>query len=298
LGGGMNVLKGNEAQFNSKSMKGLFELYGLILGDGSYYLDREKYPNMLFFNFDAKLAKRSKKICEKIAQKKIKLSARKRKNGIEYSFHVPITVIKKLLKLGFSKKKLPNSIIRNKNAIFLLKGLYESDGTSQGRNIIIYQKNNEQLLKDCQKIANLYGFSAHIHTYNRKGEQSLVIENSNKLKKLFGKMPKKINFFQPKINGYYTTKRIILNFLNDNKWRKTSEIYSHLQKNGIKLSRKSGSLIKKHLNKLWRNGLLHKKDAIIERDKYGHFIKKECEWKIKIKLKKEEIMNFPYGVLK
>lgn len=279
-------------------LKELFELYGLILGDGTYYLDRGKYPHMIFFNYDLNLTNRVKRICEKIAKKKIKISSRVRKAGIEYSFNIPVVITRKLLKLGFNKKKLPKSIITNRNSIFLIKGLYESDGTSQGRCIYIYQKNNEQLLRDCQKIANLHNLSAHVHTLNREGEQYLVIEDNNKLKELFGETPKKISSFKPKINGYYTVKRKLLNFLSDNNWRKTSEIYEYLEKNGIRISKRSNSLTNKHLNKLWKIGLLDKKESITRQNEKGQFIKNECEWKLKCKLTKEQIMNFPYGVLK
>jgi hypothetical protein len=279
--------------------KELLELHGLLLGDGTYYLDRGKYPHMIFFNFDLSLMKRVKRICEKISKKKIKISCRKRKTGLEYSMNIPAIVVRKLLEQGFDKKRLSEAIINDKNSIFLLKGLYESDGSIRGSRICIYQKNASELLKDLQKIANLNGLSAHIHnsSRNRKGEQYLVIEDVNKVRKLFGPSPKMIKQFKPKIKGYYTTKRIILQFLNSGSWKKTSEIYEYLKINGNKLSKRSNQL-NRHLNKLWELGLLEKRGSILKRNEKGQFIKSECEWKLKRRLTNEEIMNFPYGVLK
>lgn len=155
----------------------LYELYGLILGDGTCYLDRGKYPHMVFFNFDLDLINRAKEICESLSKKKIKVSSRKRKTGTEYSFNIPSIVVKKLLELGFNKSEISESMVNDKNSIFLLKGFYESDGSNHGSQIYIYQKNAKKLLKDCQNIANLNGLSAHIHDFNRNGEQCLVCGN-------------------------------------------------------------------------------------------------------------------------
>jgi len=212
----------------------LLELYGLILGDGSFSFNRGKHPNMKFYNFNLKLAKHVKKICEEITKKKIKISSRQRKTGIEYTVNIPIEVVRKLLKLGFNKNKLPDSIIHNPKSIFLLKGMYESEGSCNGSQVYISQKNNESVLEGLRRIANAHNLGAHIHNLNREGEQYLVVEDVNRVKKLFGKCVKPLKPFKRKINGYYTTKRLILNFLNDGKWKKTSEIYAYLKKNKIK----------------------------------------------------------------
>lgn len=276
-------------------LKDLYELYGLILGDGTYYLDRGKYPHMTFCNFDLNLINKAKIICESFSEKKIKISSRKRKTGIEYSFNIPVVVVKMLLELGFNKKKIHESIINDKDSICLLKGFYEADGTNHESQIYIYQNNAAQLLKDCQKIANLNGLSAHIHTSNREGEQHLVIENSDVIKKLFGRTIKEIKDFKPQKNSYHKVKRFILNFLKESKYKQTSEIYKFLIKNGVKLEPRS---IIPHLNELSNFGLLEKQTSIIKRNKLGQFIKSECKWNLKFNLTKEQIMNFPYGVLK
>lgn len=280
--------------------KDLLELHGLIVGDGTYYLDRGKYPHMTLCNFDLNLMKRAKRICERFSKKKIKISSRPRKTGIEHSMNIPIIVTRKLIEQGFNKKKLHNSIINDENSIFFVKGLYESDGSSHCSQIYIHQKNAEQLLADCQKIANLNGLSAHIHNSspNRKGEQYLVIENSNRAKRLFGKSPKKIKIFDHKIRGYHFTKRAILSILNDESWKSTSELYKCLEKQGIKISRGSNVLLHKHLNKLFKLDVLEKRDSIIKRNELGQFQKSECVWKLKNNLTNEQVMNFPYGVLK
>jgi len=278
----------------------LLELHGLILGDGTYYLDRGKYHHMILFNSDLNLIKRAKRICEKISKKKIKISSRIRESGGEYSINIPIVVTRKLIEQGFNKKRLFDSIINDRDSIFILKGLYESDGSSNGSQVYIHQKNAEQLLMDCKKIANLNGLSAHVHNSspNRKGEQYLVIENSDKVKKLFGKLPKEIKTFESKIRGYHITKRTILNFLSDSNWKSTSEIYRYLEEKGIKISKRSNVLLHKHLNKLCKLNILEKIGSITKRNGLGQFIKSECKWKLKYDLTNEQIMNFPYGVLK
>lgn len=280
--------------------KELLELHGLIVGDGTYYLDRGKYSHMTLCNFDLNLMKRAKRICERFSKKKIKISSRPRKTGVEYSMNIPIIVTRKLIEQGFNKKKLSSSIINDENSIFFIKGLYESDGSSHCSQIYIHQKNAEQLLADCQKILNSNGLSAHIHNSspNRKGEQYLVIENSNRAKRFFGKSPKKIKIFDHKIRGYHFTKRAILSILNDESWKSTSELYKCLEKKGIKISRGSNVLLHKHLNKLFKSDVLEKRDSIIKRNELGQFQKSECVWKLKNNLTNEQIMNFPYGVLK
>jgi len=86
--------------------KELLELHGLLVGDGTYYLDRGKYPHMILFNSDLKLMDRAKKICERVSKKKIKISSRQRKTGIEYSMNIPVIVVRRLLEQNFDKKKV------------------------------------------------------------------------------------------------------------------------------------------------------------------------------------------------
>jgi len=278
--------------------KELLELYGLILGDGTCYLDRKKYPRMIFFNFNKNLMNKVKRMCEKISKKRIKISSRQRKSGIEYSMSIPTIIVKKLLELGFSKKKLPKSVIKDRNSIFLLKGLFEAEGSYRGTRIYIYQKNAENILRGCLEIANKFSLSAHIHTSkNRTEEKCLVIENTSKIKKLFGNTVKIIKAKNIKKGNYHITKRAILKKLSNMKWINTSKIYNYLKNKDIYLSEKS-NLIKKHLDPLWVEGILLKIPSQTKRNENGQFTKTECKWKLNVKLSKTQIMNFPYGVVR
>ncbi|MFQ6120511.1 MAG: hypothetical protein ACE5KE_11600, partial [Methanosarcinales archaeon] len=97
---------------------------------------------------------------------------------------------------------------------------------------------------------------------------------------------------------YYITKREILNKLSDMEWTTTSEIYNYLKTKNIDISNISASLLNKHLNPLWMEGLLFKIPSKINRNEKGQFIRTECKWKLSQKLSKTDITNFPYGVLK
>lgn len=124
------------------------------------------------------------------------------------------------------------------------------------------------------------------------------MEDVNRIKQLFGETIKHIPSFKHKIIPRYKVKRLILSFLKDKGWGKTSEIYTFLERNGINLSRRSSVLINKHLNKLWKGHIIEKKLSITLRNNKGQFIKSECEWRLSQFLTEKQIMNFPYGVLK
>lgn len=280
-----------------KFEKELIELYGFILGDGTSRKD--KYQNMTFYNYNLELMKYIQNLIEKINGKIVKINERSRKTGIEYSINIPASIRKVLVYLGFNKERVPLWILESEHGIFFLKSLFECEGSLNGSQIMIHQKNRKELLGDCVKIANRFGLSAHVHdsSKNRSFEYYLAIEDTEKIHRIFGKtiklvIPRSIG----KGNRYYTERKI-LQILNDVSWLTTTEIKDKLQENGIHLNRKK-MLIHNHLKPLNEVGIILRCKDVASRDNKGRIVRSDSKWKLGVKLTPSQILNFPYGVVK
>lgn len=271
------------------------ELYGFILGDGTFRDARWK--SMTFYNFNLNLIEYVKAMIEKVSDKKINILSRRKNNSIEYSINFPSIVTKKLVELNFNKKRLPKWILNSKQGIHFLKAFFECEGSLNHSQIMIYQA-DRKILKDCVKVANRFSLSAHVHnsSKNRKRDFYLAVEDVERIKKLFGKTIKTIIIKKVNKGSYHHTKRELLKILNKNKYMTTSEIMDELGRRGIKISRISNSLLNKHLKPLNQKGFIHRKKGYLIRNSRGMFSGVDSKWKFNRNLSKAEILNYPYGI--
>jgi hypothetical protein len=267
-----------------KCEKEHIELYGCILGDGNLTFRKIKYPQMTFYNYDIKLMRYVQRTIKKLSPVKTEIRFRNRDGKYEYSLNVPVEIVRKLLDLDFNKKNVPKWILDSRYGINFLKVLFECEGHYNNGQIIISQ-NNRPLLEQCVTIANRYGISAHVHGCN-ENEYYLALENTKKLNKLFGRTIKYMKVKNHGKGNYYFTKRKILEFLNDIEWRTTVDIRDKLQKQNIKTTKRN--LIQNHLIPLLELGIMESEEHPIYKCGY--------KWKLKCKLSRNDILNFPYSL--
>lgn len=270
------------------------ELYGFILGDGTFRDSR--YKQMTFYNCNLDLIKYVKNIIEKISGKKVNICQRRRGKSIEYCINLPSNITRKLIELDCNKKKIPAWIINSKFGIYFLKAFYECEGSLNNFQIMIYQS-DEQILEDCVKIANNFGLSAHVHasSKNRDRDFYLAIENLDKVKYVFKSAIKPVNFTKAEKGSIYNTKREILRMLMGKKYLTTTEILNELENKDIKISKRSNVLLNKHLKPLCKKGILSRRKGYLVRNDKGMFVGIDSEWKLKKKFTDAQILNYPYG---
>lgn len=276
-----------------KFEKEYIELYGFILGDGTFRDARWK--QMTFYNYNLNLIEYVKELIEKILDKEIKIHNRKKNNSIEYSINIPSKITKKLVELSFSKKEIPGWIIKSKYNINFLKAFFECEGTLNNHQIMIYQAKRE-ILDQCISIANKYGLSAHVHksSIRRKNDFYLAIEDVEKIKKIFGNTIKEIPPLKRGKEFQHYTKRIILRILSRNKWLTTTQIFNELENENIKMSRISNALLNKHLKPLNKSNIIIRNKGYSKRDIKGKFYGIESKWKLNKQLSESQILNYPY----
>lgn len=278
-----------------KFEKQLNEIYGFIVGDGTYSIRHTGYGQMTFYNYNLELVKYLQSLIYQITKNNVRILSKKVDIGIEYSVNIPAEIKNSIIGLGFDKEKVPNWIKNSKYNIYFLKAFFECEGSTNGSQIMVHQI-KRKLLEDCIEIANKCGLSAHVHnsSKNRRGEYYLAIENGENIQRVWGKTIKSVPNKYASKGNYYYTKRAILRILNKGKWTPTSKIEEKLKVTGIEISPISNSLLNKHLNPLYKTGIIKREYGRSRRDRLGRFKKAESKWKIYKKMSDFQLLNFPY----